>query len=1300
MVKRIAIIATALVLIGVAGAGIGLRWVLGTTQGFFWVLETVSRLTSVQISAEQIDGCLGCKNIGLKSLLVQWPGGSARVDSAGLRWTPADLIKGRLHIDSLELDQVVVKLLETEKTESSGFAWPKVPGPALRLEADIRSLIISEMDLEIDGQPVRVDDFSASLFWKQGVFSAGDLVIGMPEIQVRGQIAAGFVKPALNLKAKAVLRSPAAGFDAFLIEAEIKEGENAGVFPGALDLVAVSGDVPKMKISAGLSLMENGLEISEALITRPGEGTIGIQGKLDWDPLYLNFQAGIRDLNLFPETGVVTALNGTIEVQGDPADWRGHFSLQNQVENWRRAEASADFAGNLSQIILTDLKGLLLDGTLAGTLAVDWSRGRVETALKARNLDPSGVASRWEGRVNLDLSGHLVQPESGPVQAEIQAKLLESIFMGKSLTGTVDAKIDGDRVDILQLDAAGEGFRVSAAGKLDERLNLSVRLDDLGMWVEEARGRVIADGWIRRLDEWIGGELRARGDALFFQGLSIESLSLTAGHADPRGGFTLKARAGNILYQENRLESCEIELNGLLEDHRGALDLEWPAGNLRLKVAGGFQDQVWSGRVHDLALRDAVLGDWALVDPVEIHAGAKEVSVSRTRFLSSDRESAVLDGAYSHVSGQGFVNLNWQDLNLSRLNEFAIPLSLAGKSSGEFHGTSDAEGNPKLEGALKASGTLAAEKLPSTAFSASAQIRWNEEGLSAGTRISLAEGMEMTASLSGPAPKGLGPPEQVEIDVRWKGVDLSMARPWVADVFDAEGRLSGDISGTWFSNQVIDLSGHAALEAGRVSFSAPEAGFISAELQTARLNWQWRKDHLSGDALLTLTEYGQVRAGFQIPIPAAIPVQFNADLPFEARLSCQMKEQGLLSAIFPGLVQESQGNLNLNADIGGTFESPKFSGDLELDHAGGYFPAAGIHIQDAGLKSRFSEDRLLIESLFLSSGKGRLQGEGEVRLDHWRVGEYRFHISGDNFQAVNLPELQLRIKPDLRVRGTGEKVNIEGEVTVVDALVSGRRTEAPVGVSEDVRIVDETISPEERMPIDIEAKVRVIFGDHVLVKASGVDARLGGSAVVTIRGVDDIKAIGEISVVKGDYAAYGVKLNIERGRVIFAGPMELATLDVLAIRTVGEVRAGVRGTGTVQKPVVKLYSSPVMSDTDVLAYVVLGRPIGQDGAQFDLLMVAAGALLSKGESAVLQDRLQRRLGLDVIEIQAGSGDVTASMVTVGKYLSPKLYISLGHALFTGTNEFRMRYSISKSWEVESNFGEQSGADLFYKIEFK
>jgi translocation and assembly module TamB len=109
--------------------------------------------------------------------------------------------------------------------------------------------------------------------------------------------------------------------------------------------------------------------------------------------------------------------------------------------------------------------------------------------------------------------------------------------------------------------------------------------------------------------------------------------------------------------------------------------------------------------------------------------------------------------------------------------------------------------------------------------------------------------------------------------------------------------------------------------------------------------------------------------------------------------------------------------------------------------------------------------------------------------------------------------------------------------------------------------------------------------------------------------------------------------------------------------------------------------------------------MGSDAGQADLLLVAAGALLAKGESTVLQDRLRRRVGLDVIDIQSGNGDLAASVITVGKYLNPKLYISLGHSLFTGGNVVGLRYDISERWQVESSVGEESGADLFYKIEF-
>jgi translocation and assembly module TamB len=180
-----------------------------------------------------------------------------------------------------------------------------------------------------------------------------------------------------------------------------------------------------------------------------------------------------------------------------------------------------------------------------------------------------------------------------------------------------------------------------------------------------------------------------------------------------------------------------------------------------------------------------------------------------------------------------------------------------------------------------------------------------------------------------------------------------------------------------------------------------------------------------------------------------------------------------------------------------------------------------------------------------------------------------------------------------------------------------------------------------------------------------------------------------------------VQLKITRGRILFAGgPVDRPTLDILALRTIGEIKAGVQVGGTPREPVVKLYSDPVMPDTDVLSYIVLGHPMGGDRESAGLLMGAAGALLSRGESAVLQDRLQRRLGVDVLTIESGGGEVASSMVTIGKYLSPRLYISYGQSLFTGSNVAKLRYEISKHWELESKMGTESGVDLFYKIEFK
>jgi translocation and assembly module TamB len=236
------------------------------------------------------------------------------------------------------------------------------------------------------------------------------------------------------------------------------------------------------------------------------------------------------------------------------------------------------------------------------------------------------------------------------------------------------------------------------------------------------------------------------------------------------------------------------------------------------------------------------------------------------------------------------------------------------------------------------------------------------------------------------------------------------------------------------------------------------------------------------------------------------------------------------------------------------------------------------------------------------------------------------------------------------------------------------------------------------MALDMRLKIKL--GDRVLVKVAGVDARLSGGGELQLADPGKITANGEIQVAQGIYSTYGVQLKIERGRLLYSGgPVDQPTFDIQALRTIGTVKAGVQITGTPRVPVIKLYSEPAMADTDVLAYIVLGHPVGAETGQLSLLSAAAGAILSRSQSVLLQDKIRRQLGIDVIEVEE-SGDAAGSMVTIGKYLNPKLYLSLGQALFSNASEARLRYSIRPQWELESRTtGATSGIDLYYKLEF-
>ena len=234
--------------------------------------------------------------------------------------------------------------------------------------------------------------------------------------------------------------------------------------------------------------------------------------------------------------------------------------------------------------------------------------------------------------------------------------------------------------------------------------------------------------------------------------------------------------------------------------------------------------------------------------------------------------------------------------------------------------------------------------------------------------------------------------------------------------------------------------------------------------------------------------------------------------------------------------------------------------------------------------------------------------------------------------------------------------------------------------------------------LPVFAQVQVNLGDRVQIEGYGLKGRLRGQLQVSERPGRATRALGEISVT-GTYQAYGQDLDIERGRLLFSGPVTNPNLDIRAVRRVQADTAGLAVTGNVAQPVLEVYSVPAMDQAEALSYLVLGRPLRQatSSGDMDALGTAATAVTTAGGD-LLAKSLGARLGLDDVGVGT-SRELGAGALTMGKYLSPRLYLGYGRSLFDGSQLVTLRYRLNEQLELEVQSGSQDNkAGLNYRYE--
>jgi translocation and assembly module TamB len=121
-----------------------------------------------------------------------------------------------------------------------------------------------------------------------------------------------------------------------------------------------------------------------------------------------------------------------------------------------------------------------------------------------------------------------------------------------------------------------------------------------------------------------------------------------------------------------------------------------------------------------------------------------------------------------------------------------------------------------------------------------------------------------------------------------------------------------------------------------------------------------------------------------------------------------------------------------------------------------------------------------------------------------------------------------------------------------------------------------------------------------------------------------------------------------------------------------------------------------MSSNEALSYLITGRSINtlQSGEMASVDRAAENLALSGG--GLLLGSVGSRIGLDQVSVER-TGDEDTSVV-LGKFLSPKLFVSYGISIAEAINTIKLRYTLNERWSIKAEGGLEQSADIEYRIE--
>ncbi|CAM3838996.1 translocation/assembly module TamB domain-containing protein [Rheinheimera salexigens] len=522
---------------------------------------------------------------------------------------------------------------------------------------------------------------------------------------------------------------------------------------------------------------------------------------------------------------------------------------------------------------------------------------------------------------------------------------------------------------------------------------------------------------------------------------------------------------------------------------------------------------------------------------------------------------------------------------------------------------------------------------------------------------------------------------------------LSTLNSLLPAAIETDGEIHAKATASWQPNIAPKVA--VTVQGANGNAKLNDAEVINLPWQSFNLQLD-SAEQLTADFAIDFTDKASIKA------QAVISELMQAERKLAAQLNITAFSLDFLQ---PLLDSSSDVTAEVNSELqfSGLLAAPDLTGKLSVDNIKIMGKRAPTSIENGSISLAFlGETAAITGNLNTPDGKILLTGDANWQdITDWHA---TMKLAGDAL-SLQVPNVSLKVKPDLTVDITPQLTLITGVVEVPSANISiDDLPQSAVGISSDTILLDEQGLPTQETdaaPIPIHTDIKVILTKGVQLQAFGLVTKLSGE--LSVKQQDKGPQIyGEVALVDGTFRSYGQDLLIRRGKLKFNGPVDQPYLDIEAIRnpesTEDGVIAGIKVVGPADEPIVTIFSEPSKPQANALSYLIAGRDIGSDSGSTSDALTTSLIGMSIASSSKLVGNIGAAFGINDLSLDtAGAG--TNSQVTVSGHLSRDLELKYGYGIFNAVGEFTLRYRIMRRLYLESVSGLDNTVDLLYKFEF-